>query len=53
MKIEVTGEALKLLEDFIKYAKYDPEEMANAMYYDLDGFNHRRNLLEKCIRQSA
>jgi len=49
VKIEVNGEALKLLEDFVKYAKLYPEEMADIMYYDLDGLNRRRNQLEKVV----
>jgi len=53
MKIEITGDALKLLQNFIKYAKYDPEAMAEVMYYDLDGLNCRRNQLEKAIKQAT
>jgi len=53
VKIEIQGDALKLLEDFIKYAKLKPETMAEVMYYDLDGFNRRINLLENTINQKA
>ena len=38
MRINVEGEALKLLQDFIKYSNFDPESIADAMSYDLDGF---------------
>ena len=51
MTIKISGDALKLLEDFIKYAKLDPEAMAEMMMYDLDGFNRRRILLEKCVHE--
>jgi len=52
MKFEIKGDAFKLLEDFIKYAKQDPEAMADVMYYDLDGFNRRRNHLEKIFNEA-
>ena len=47
MKIELNGEALILLEDFIKYANLDPETMANVMYYDVTGFKQKLKQLEK------
>ena len=50
MKVEINGDALKLLEDFIKYAKLDPEAMAEAMWYNIDGFNERLRLLEKAVK---
>lgn len=49
MKIDVTGEALKVLEDFIYYSKRDPEALADVMEYDIDGFKKRIRLLEKAI----
>jgi len=49
MKIEVTGDGLKLLQDFIKYANLDPEVMASGMFYELDGFIRRLKHLEKAM----
>jgi len=49
MRIEIEGDALKLLEDFLKYARMYPEEMSSVMMYDLDAFNRRRNLLQKSV----
>ena len=49
MIIEVKGEALKVLEDFVKYAKLEPEEMSAVMMYDFDGFQYRVRLLEKAL----
>ena len=51
MKIEVTGDALELLEDFIKYGKADPEAMAEIMWYNPDGLKERLCSLEKAIER--
>lgn len=53
MNIEINGDALKLLEDFIKYSKINPAAMADVMMYDFGGFNHRRNLLEIALRKAG
>jgi len=53
MKIEVTGEALKVLEDFIKYSQLDPAAVASAMMYDVDAFKRRIALLQKAIERGA
>lgn len=49
MVIEVNGDAFKLLDDFLKYARLYPDEMASVMMYDLDWFIHRRNLLQRAV----
>lgn len=43
----ITGDALKFVQDFIKYAELDPEAMADIMYYDYDGFKQRLRALKK------
>jgi hypothetical protein len=47
MKIELEGDALKLFEDFLKYANMNSEEMADLMYYDHDSFKLRLRVLRK------
>jgi len=49
MKIDITGDALKLLNDFIKYGRLYTGELSDAMYYCEDGFIHRLNLLEQAV----
>jgi len=46
MMIDIYGDALRLLEHFIYYAKTNRECMAAAMYYDRDAFGRRILLLE-------
>ena len=41
MRIEVRGDALRILYDFLKYSELFPELMANAMNYEIDGFKRR------------
>jgi len=47
--MKITGDALKLLQDFIKYGFLFPDAMAEAMYYNTDGFVERLRLLERAI----
>jgi hypothetical protein len=45
----ITGDALELLKDFIKYSEQDMEAMADLMYYDHEGFKKRLRMLKKQI----
>ena len=50
MIIDVYGDALKLLDHFIYYATgKDFHRLADAMWYDIDGFQQRAALLEKLV----
>lgn len=53
MKINVDGEALKLLEDFIYYSENDPQAVANIMMCDIIGFRQRILLLQKAMKEAA
>lgn len=45
--IDIKGDALIFLEDFIKYAELYPDEMASVMWYDIDAFKSSVRLLKK------
>lgn len=45
----ISGEALELIQDFIKYAELDMEAMADLMYYDYEGFKWKLSKLKKQI----
>ena len=47
MKLELNGDALKLFEDFLKYGRTNTDEMADAMWYDTDGFTSRLIRLQR------
>jgi hypothetical protein len=47
----INGEALELLQDFIKYSELDMEAMADLMYYDYEGFKMKLNILKKQIKE--
>jgi len=50
MIIDIYGDALKLLDHFIYYATgKDFHRLADAMWYDIDGFQQRVALLEKLV----
>jgi hypothetical protein len=44
---DIKGDALIILEDFIKYSELYPNEMAAVMWYDVDGFKSSVELLKK------
>ena len=46
MKLDIHGDALKLLDDFIYLAKLDFRSLACAMWYDEMGFLKRMRHLE-------
>jgi len=48
-RVELRGDALKLLCQFIDYAKANPGEFADLMYYVPEEFVKRLRLLEKVI----
>lgn len=45
----ISGEALDLIEDFIKYSELDMDAMADLMWYDIDGFKWKLARLKKEI----
>ena len=47
MKIEVYGDALRLLRHFLEYGERNMAAVADAMYYDHMGFEHRLKQLRK------
>lgn len=49
MKIDVSGEALCLLDHFVQYASLYPERVAGAMHYDLNMFVRRSHCLEEAF----
>jgi len=49
MTITIDGDALKLLEDFIKYGQLDPEASAKAMQYDENDFKKSLVDLERAL----
>jgi len=53
MTITFSGDALKLLEDFIKYGELYPEDLADAMLYDLIGFKSRLRSLKIAVEHAA
>ena len=53
MKIEVTGDALRLLDHFIHYSTLYPERLADAMWYDPDWFLSCLHLLNKAFREAS
>ena len=52
MDIKLTGDALKLFEDFIKYGELDPDAVASAMMYDVDGFKQRLRALKRAVEEA-
>jgi hypothetical protein len=53
MKIDICGDALALLEDFINAATgLYSKGVANAMYYVEDAFSLRAGLLAKALRKA-
>lgn len=49
----ISGEALELIEDFIKYSELDIEAMADLMYYDYDGFKRKLKTLKKQLKSEV
>ena len=49
MNIDLSGDALRLLEHFIHYSSLYPERLADAMRYDLKGFIRRLRCLDKAF----
>jgi len=53
MLIDISGDALCLLEHFICYATgKHSETLAAAMFYDVEGFRARAFWLEKAFRKA-
>jgi hypothetical protein len=52
MKIDISGETLRLLDHFIHFASAHPERFADAMWYDLDGFTRRVRCLGKALHEA-
>ena len=55
MNPTITGDALKLLEQFVEYAT-NPNTcvaLADAMYYDYEGFYRRAKLLKSQLEKSG
>lgn len=48
-RVELRGDALKLLSQFIDYAKANPGEFADLMYYVPEEFVKRLRKLEKAV----
>jgi len=53
MKIDITGDALRLLDQFIHFASLYPERLADAMWYDLDAFLCRLRCLDQAYREAT
>lgn len=53
LKIELTGGALQLFDDFVKYAHTNTAEVADAMYYCHDGFVERLRALDNAIDEGV
>jgi len=53
MNIEISGNALQLLEDFIYYASVYPDRLADAIWYDLDWFVGCLHYLDKAVREAT
>ena len=52
MKIKVDGDALRILYDFLKYARLYPEKMSGVMNYDNREFIKRVRQLEKAYENA-
>lgn len=53
MKIEINGDAFRLLEHFICYATGKHyKNLARAMFYDEDGFLIRAHLLDRAVHMA-
>jgi len=52
IKLKKDGDAHRLLEDFIKYARLDPEAVASVMQYDVTGFLLRLKDLEYVVKEA-
>jgi len=48
-RVELRGDALKLLYQFIDYGKANPGEFSELMYYYPEDFVKRLRLLEKAV----
>jgi len=53
MNIDISGNALQLLEDFIDYGMTYPDRLADAMWYDVDWFECCVHYLDKATRAAA
>lgn len=55
MNLTITGDALKVLEQFVEYATNPNtcKELANAMYYDCEEFYRRTRLLKFQMEKSG
>lgn len=52
MKIEISGDGLKLLEDFVYYGEVNEAEICSAMYYDELGFVKRLIALKNAVESA-
>jgi hypothetical protein len=52
MNIDISGDALRLLERFIDCASAHPERLADAMRYDPDGFSCHLRCLGKAFHEA-
>jgi len=50
MKIDISGDALRLLDHFIYYGTTYPEHIADAMWYNLSSFKSRLLCLDKAFQ---
>jgi hypothetical protein len=53
MMLDISGDALKLLDHFIHYASLYPGRLADAMWYDADEFARRLRLLDKAFQEAG
>ena len=49
MGVEVSGDALCILHDFLIYSELYPEMMADVMHYDIDRFKRRVDQLAQAL----
>lgn len=50
-KVVLRGDALKLLYTFVDYAKAYPEDVADVLQYNLDGFKERTAQLDRQLSE--
>jgi len=52
MNIDISGDALCLLEQFLRHASLSPQRLADAMGYDQEGFACHLHCLDKALRKA-
>ncbi|MDR0469094.1 MAG: hypothetical protein LBH09_03885 [Peptococcaceae bacterium] len=53
MMLDISGDALKLLDHFIHYASLYPGRIADAIWYDADEFARRLRLLDNAFQDAG